>query len=219
MAAQSYQLVMRTGPTPGKTFELREEQALIGRDIAADIVLSDPEISRKHARLIFQAGGYVLEDLGSTNGTFVNGQRLMGPHVLRPGELIMFAENISMAFEAILPDQDATIISEPAMAAAPPAPSREEFPPSPPPPVARPEPAYTPEAPPSPAVSYPEPIGPYPEEGEAEKGRRTWYYAGCGCIIVLLCVAIAGIAVIDSLNLWCAGPLEAFWNSLGYVCR
>ena len=78
-------LIMRTGPNPGKSFELTKNELYIGRDINNDIVINDSEISRKHARLILQAGGYVLEDLGSTNGSFVNGQRLMGPHVLRPG--------------------------------------------------------------------------------------------------------------------------------------
>lgn len=60
----------------------------IGRDLTNDIVINDAEISRRHARLISQAGGYVLEDLGSTNGTFINGQRLASPYILRPGETV-----------------------------------------------------------------------------------------------------------------------------------
>jgi pSer/pThr/pTyr-binding forkhead associated (FHA) protein len=96
-----FQLVMRSGPNPGKTFELSEGEATIGRDITNAIVINDAEVSRRHARLSPQAGGYVLEDLGSTNGTFVNGQRLMGPHLLRPGELVLLGENVSLAYEQI----------------------------------------------------------------------------------------------------------------------
>ncbi len=110
MAPQSYMLIMRTGPNPGKSFELTKNELYIGRDINNDIVINDSEISRKHARLILQAGGYVLEDLGSTNGSFVNGQRLMGPHVLRPGEVVMLGENVSLAFEPGY-DADATMVA------------------------------------------------------------------------------------------------------------
>ena len=52
MASQSFQLVMRTGPNPGKVFELTKGEVYIGRDINNDIVVNDAEISRKHARLI-----------------------------------------------------------------------------------------------------------------------------------------------------------------------
>jgi len=76
MAAQ-FQFVMRSGPTPGATFSLEGDQLTIGRDSSSGVAINDAEISRKHARLTFQGGKYVIEDLGSTNGTFVNGQRLV----------------------------------------------------------------------------------------------------------------------------------------------
>ena len=143
MASQSYQLVMRSGPTPGKVFELSKNENYIGRDISNDIVINDSEVSRKHARLVLQAGSFVLEDIGSTNGTFVNGQRLMGPHVLKPGELIMLGENVGLAFEAGY-DENATMVASPGPAASysPPPPSpretyvppvRQEVSPAPPP--------------------------------------------------------------------------------------
>lgn len=77
MAPQTIQLVMRTGPTPGKAFPLSKSEIVIGRDATCDIVINDAEISRRHAKMTMQETGYVLEDLGSTNGTFVDGQRLM----------------------------------------------------------------------------------------------------------------------------------------------
>ena len=96
----SYQLVMRSGPTPGKIFELTGNELIIGREVGNHIVINDSEVSRKHTRLVAQQGGYVIEDLGSTNGTFVNGQRLMGPHMLRHGELISIGDNESLSQHA-----------------------------------------------------------------------------------------------------------------------
>ncbi|MGB7117025.1 MAG: FHA domain-containing protein [Anaerolineales bacterium] len=225
MDSQSYQLVMRSGPTPGKTFELTGKDLTIGRDPANGIAISDPEISRKHARLSAQAGGYVLEDLGSTNGTFVNGQRLMGPHILQPGELIMFADNASMVYEEIRIDQDATIISDPSVTAIPPIHEREpviatprEAPP-PEPQVSPPPPVYSEQAPPAPVKPYVQPSEPYPYQEEPRGKSRTWLYSGCGCLIVLLCVIVAGAYIVDTLNMWCFGPLEPLWNTFGFVCQ
>ena len=78
MASQPFQLVMRAGPTPGKVFSLSKTELYLGRDISNDIVINDAEVSRKHVRLMLQSGQFVLEDLGSTNGTFVNNQRVAG---------------------------------------------------------------------------------------------------------------------------------------------
>lgn len=109
MAVQSYQMVMREGPAPGKTFALSKEELYLGRDISNDIVVNDAEVSRKHARLLLQAGQYVVEDLGSTNGTFINDERISGPHILSAGEVIQFGENVIMVYEASQYDADATV--------------------------------------------------------------------------------------------------------------
>ena len=130
--ASQFQLIMRSGPTPGATFTLEGDQIDIGRDSINEIVINDAEISRRHARLTFQGGKYVLEDLGSTNGTFVNGQRLAGPRVLKAGEVVSFGEQIVMIFEAMMtPDAGATVVSP--RAAAVPVASRPVMPPPPPP--------------------------------------------------------------------------------------
>ena len=109
MAVQSFQLVMRDGPAPGKIFSLSKEELFLGRDISNDIVVNDAEVSRKHARLLLQAGQYVVEDLGSTNGTFINDERISGPHILSAGEVIQFGENVIMVYEASQYDADATV--------------------------------------------------------------------------------------------------------------
>ncbi|MCK4726862.1 MAG: FHA domain-containing protein [Anaerolineales bacterium] len=208
MAPQQFQFIMRTGPTPGKIFELITNELYIGREVTNDITIDDAEVSRKHARLIMQAGGYLLEDLGSTNGTYVNGQRLMGPHVLRPGELVKLGENVSLAFEAGY-DPDATMVAspsqfEPATFQPPP---KESYVPA-----AQPQPV--PQPPPQPAYSEPVPATtaqPYtsPEEG---KSNRTWLYAGCGCLVVVLCVAVAGAYLFDYLNMYCTPPFNVLFT-------
>ena len=106
-----FQFVMRSGPTPGETFPLEGDQLIIGRDSSNSIAINDAEISRKHSRLSFQGGKYVIEDLGSTNGTFVNGQRLAGPVVLKPGDVVSLGEQIVLMYDVINLDPGATIAS------------------------------------------------------------------------------------------------------------
>jgi hypothetical protein len=62
-----------------------ERQLFLGRHHACDVVLSDPSVSRRHARLLFRGGNWVLQDLQSTNGTIVNGVRV-GRCELWPGD-------------------------------------------------------------------------------------------------------------------------------------
>jgi FHA domain len=109
MKMAQFQFVMRSGPTPGVVFPLEGDQLVIGRDSSNSVAINDAEISRKHSRLSFQGGKYVLEDLGSTNGTFVNGQRLAGPVVLKPGDVISLGEQIVLMYDAINIDPGATV--------------------------------------------------------------------------------------------------------------
>lgn len=215
-----YMLTMRTGPNPGRTFEINRSEMTIGRDINNDIVINDAEVSRHHARLIAQAGGYVIEDTGSTNGTFVNGERLIGPHLLRPGELILLGENVSLSFDVESFDPDATIASTPGVSSVPPVrqePPREAYSYTPPHP---PEPAYAPRPTPRPEYAAPVPPGPveaYPLEEEERGINRTWIYAGCGCLVVLLCGLIGAGFIFDFLNLYCTPPFDALSGVL-YTC-
>jgi len=65
-----------------------QRELLVGRHHACDLVLSNPSVSRRHARLFFRDGSWVLQDLGSTNGTIVNGVRV-GRCQLCPGDLLV----------------------------------------------------------------------------------------------------------------------------------
>jgi hypothetical protein len=62
----------------------------IGRDAACDLVLPDMTVSRSHAGLRREAGGWLLTDAGSTNGTRLNGWRVTEPVPLRAGDEVMF---------------------------------------------------------------------------------------------------------------------------------
>jgi pSer/pThr/pTyr-binding forkhead associated (FHA) protein len=95
-------LVLNSGPTPGKDFPLEKAEIFIGRDLGNDIVINDPEVSRRHARLYLQGNAYIIEDLGSTNGTSINGQHLTGPYMLRAGEQITFGERVNLSVEAVV---------------------------------------------------------------------------------------------------------------------
>ncbi|MFF9208202.1 MULTISPECIES: FHA domain-containing protein [unclassified Streptomyces] len=77
-------------PHPGSGHPLR-----IGRDPASGLRLNHETVSRVHAELRHQGGMWVLRDLGSTNGTTVNGRRVVGSAVVREGDLVAFGQ---MAF-------------------------------------------------------------------------------------------------------------------------
>jgi predicted component of type VI protein secretion system len=87
-------LVIHEGAGAGSEYPV-DGEVILGRDHAsADLVLEDPGVSRRHARLIPENGGLVLEDLGSSNGTYVNGQQISGAVELGAGEEIQIGATI-----------------------------------------------------------------------------------------------------------------------------
>ena len=96
-------LIIEQGPTPGQEIELAKDEFVIGRIADNDLVIPDPSISRRHARLLRQGGQTVLEDLGSSNGTYLNGQRLSAPTLLRSGDTFTLGPAIRLRFQASLP--------------------------------------------------------------------------------------------------------------------
>ena len=94
-------LVIERGESVGTEFQLSAEESYIGRwdadngifpDIDLDAHDPDAKVSRRHARITFRGDNYMIEDLGSTNGTFVNrGRRLLpgSPQVLGEGDEII----------------------------------------------------------------------------------------------------------------------------------
>src|SRR3954469_5023585 len=80
------------GLAAGSAYDL-SEGALLGRGDQADIRLEDGFASSQHARLIPQGDVMVLEDLGSTNGTYLNGEQLRGPQPLHTGDRIRIGDS------------------------------------------------------------------------------------------------------------------------------
>ena len=72
----------------GKRLVVGPAGVTLGRSRQCDVVLGDPNVSREHAEIRPRGGSWVLTDLGSTNGSCVNGRRIEGPEVIRPGDEI-----------------------------------------------------------------------------------------------------------------------------------
>ncbi|MFI5843788.1 FHA domain-containing protein [Catenuloplanes sp. NPDC051500] len=88
-------------------FPIRGERMTFGRGAANDVVITSPDASREHAEVRLGADGHVLRDLGSRNGTLVNG-RPVARHVLQPGDLITIADDV-FRFEAADPAEPVTV--------------------------------------------------------------------------------------------------------------
>jgi uncharacterized membrane protein len=184
MVAQ-FQFVMRSGPNTGKIYPLEAPEIMIGRDTSNGVAINDAEVSRKHAKLSLQGSAYVIQDLGSTNGSFVNGQRISGPQVLNPGDSVSFGENIVVTYEAVF-DSNATVI---ASAKAPKTVMS----------VSKPVPAPHP----APAYSGHIPAGPIPMAVVPSKKKFPIWLVFVIVILVIICACVSFFAIIDQLNLWC----------------
>ena len=66
----------------------------MGRDVSNDLVLEDGEVSGMHLKVVSQEDQFFVEDLASTNGTFVNGRQIQGRVLLRDGDLIKLGQTI-----------------------------------------------------------------------------------------------------------------------------
>ena len=72
----------------GRSEDIAADGAVIGRSRDADVVLDDPNVSRRHAEVRPSGGSWIVRDLGSTNGVKVNGRRIQGPQSLKSGDTI-----------------------------------------------------------------------------------------------------------------------------------
>jgi uncharacterized RDD family membrane protein YckC len=94
------QIAVVEGPESGREFEV-SGTITVGRE--GDIVIEDSEISRSHASLSWDGSALTVQDLGSTNGTFVNGERLAGPRQVGPGDKLRIGSSV---FELRVPAGD-----------------------------------------------------------------------------------------------------------------
>lgn len=100
-------LVVTSGADPGRVIDV-DRDLVVGRVDPADVVLVDPRISGRHARLRPGAGGATIEDLGSSNGTLVNEERVTAPRPLRDGDVIRLGDT-SLRVDGVA---QATVVGE-----------------------------------------------------------------------------------------------------------
>jgi hypothetical protein len=87
-------LVIHEGAGAGSEHPVDGELILGREHSTADLVIPDPGVSRRHARVLPQNGGVIVEDLGSSNGTYVNGERISGPVELAAGDEVQLGDTI-----------------------------------------------------------------------------------------------------------------------------
>jgi len=94
MSIEQDHLVFTRGPRAGEEIPLSTLPLIIGRLEPADIVIMKENVSRKHTRISHNASGYIVEDLTSKNGTFVNNTQIHTPHLLANGDHVRLGADV-----------------------------------------------------------------------------------------------------------------------------
>lgn len=102
---ESPMLVIKEEASVGQKWVIEKDIVLIGRDEECDVALPERPVSRRHAEIRRQGNQYILSDLNSKNGTYLNGQEIDGPVALQDGDEIQIALRIKLLFVGI----DATV--------------------------------------------------------------------------------------------------------------
>ena len=222
MSEEQIQLIMQRGPTPGKIYTLTTGTIRIGRSTDSDLVINDAEMSRQHAQLVQQDDGYAIQDLGSTNGTFVNSQRISSMVPIYSGDVVAFGEAIVLLVQVEWETDSQPIpASIPRPTIGKPQPVTAVSP--------EPEPIFIPasepELPPVPqmsgsfqAVTSSPPIPPLTVEdyvAEAVTKRRRRWLLGCAAVVLIfICLCSGALFFLDAYEqgqyLYC-GALRPFW--------
>jgi hypothetical protein len=91
----------------GQRFSAAGPLITIGRGADNDVVINDPEVSRRHASLTWDGRRYIIQDLGTANGTFVNGARLTATQAVQSGDVISLGATVALTFQAVVPSDAA----------------------------------------------------------------------------------------------------------------
>lgn len=229
-------LVVERGPIPTLQVALENEQLTVGRSSGNDLVLVDPEVSRRHIRIIRRADGFAVEDTGSTNGTFVNGQRISHLTLLQDGDTIDLGDTVRLRYlsstrlPAVSEPEPVGMTDRPTQAYSPAmhqpvepvvnGPRPATPPVSPPPATAIPV-AATPVAPqpPTPNLAPPPAFAPPPSYATESPRRGRGLWIGCGLLVALLLVCAGTFLVLDTYDqgrlLYCGPVASVFELILG----
>jgi pSer/pThr/pTyr-binding forkhead associated (FHA) protein len=189
--------LVRGGALKGQRLAVKTPVVNIGRADYNDLVLPDESVSTTHAKLQRREGVWVLVDLDSTNGTFIDGDQIKGEAPLAPGATVRFGD-IALVFEPTDDGADVArgggtrVMEQMVMSPAPtkPGPAIPAVPAKPPAPKpAAPKPAAAKPAAAKPASTKPKPgVKPAPAAGQQKKGK------GCGGSAAVLLLGVAGLA-------------------------
>jgi two-component system, NtrC family, response regulator AtoC len=92
------------GPSQGSKVKIGADVLVMGSDEQVDIYLPARGVSPRHAQIVFDGGQVMLEDLGSEEGTFRNGRRLLGPIQVFPGDKIGLGPEVTLILQGDDPD-------------------------------------------------------------------------------------------------------------------
>jgi pSer/pThr/pTyr-binding forkhead associated (FHA) protein len=193
------QLRITGGPAAGSQLDISQELQ-IGRSAGGEGRLGDdPEISRQHARISRNPQGQlVVEDMGSTNGTYVNGQRIAGATVLNPGDTVQMGRS-TLSVEGGAAGGQATAIGAIPLGAGPPPPAAAAPPPPPPgpptqalPPTGQ-QPAFA-QGPPPPGAPPPPGYGPGGPGGGSNNGRIALIGGLIAAVLILAVVLVLALS-------------------------
>jgi hypothetical protein len=211
LMANIYKLIIQSGTGMGTEFPLEKSELFLGRDLTSDLVINDPEVSRRHLRLVLDGATYRIEDLGSTNGTFIHGQRLIASALLKPGEVITLGEKIVLRYEVTSSDPNATVVVQRTAG------QNNQQVPSPvtPPvavqaPVSMPAPVFAPPPPParvappiSAAPAYQQPNIQVPPPGAAPKKKSKALVVILILVGILILFCVVPWIIVDLTNSYC----------------
>lgn len=185
------EILLTRGPGAGRMLALDRDTLILGRDPRSDVVIDHPEVSRRHARIARQDNVWLIEDLNSTNGTFINGIEVSGSQALTAGDVIGLGEAVTLIYRD-RPAASERRAPRPADRAAPSRPPRRQVP------LER---TYTI----GPAPHRIERPGPAPAAHDPEPGRdpyRTWLWVAIGCAVVLVVLACTAVFLLYALRLF-----------------
>lgn len=94
-------LTLLLGRKTVQVYDIDRPSLTIGREEGVDIHVDNPSVSRQHAEIRQEGGSWIVEDLGSSNGTYVNGRKIEGGEVIRSGDEIGFGK-FSLVFDRVV---------------------------------------------------------------------------------------------------------------------